>query len=200
MLCCNSHARTSFKFSQGNCKHQERTGAPRWSAFNFRYRAPPPVPSHAHLISVLSPPLPPFPAQPGLSRPGCPRQKERGGRGRAQAQSTERAGAFHSSVLRATWRAGVRKPLGEGVLTASLSISLLRGASAGTMLKKFDKKDEESGEGSLKAWGGQILAQIPGTFLGALFRATVRTSAGAQKGQGLVRRSVAVLGGACCSH
>lgn len=63
------------------------------------------------------------------------------------------------------------------------------------MLKKFDKKDEESGEGSLKAWGGQILAQIPGTFLGALFRATVRTSAGAQKGQGLVRRSVAVLGG-----
>lgn len=56
-------------------------------------------------------------------------------------------------MLRATWRAGVRKPLGEIDLTATLSIFLLRGATAGTMLKKFDKKDEESGEGPLKVLG-----------------------------------------------
>lgn len=112
------------------------------------------------------------------------------------------AGAKHRARRRIPQRraqgyvaGGSTEAAGRSCTYPSLSISLLRGASAGTMLKKFDKKDEESGEGSLKAWGGQILAQIPGTFMGALFRATVRTRAGAQKGQGLVRRSLAVLQG-----
>ena len=100
--------------------------------------------SHAHFPGSHPSPSALFHLGFGNLRTG----NEKGGRSCAQAQTTECAGAVHSAVLRATWRAGVRKPQGEAVLTATLSIFLLRGATADTMLKKFDKKDEESGGGS----------------------------------------------------
>lgn len=184
-------AECTLNSARGNCKHNShwntrgrRSGAPAATGPGLRPLAP------ATPTSLgLTPPLPPSSTQLGF---GCLQaSKERRWAQLCAGANNRVRRRNHSAVPRATWRAGVRKPLGETVLSATLSIFLLRGATPGTMLKKFDKKDEESGERPLKGLGRPDprgdLWDLPGLpSSGPLSEPDPRP----RRGRRLVRRSI----------